>query len=119
MADCILRFALSLPQVSIDQAWALFVFLASEILLVYFMREGLATMRLVSRDRTMVSLDPPNPRWDSPLFRWAGHVWLFNSRLEITGSVYPPPGHINTRTTGLPVPDAQIFSIRTYASEVR
>lgn len=38
MAASILRFTLSLSQLTVEQWWALFVFLASEILLVYFMR---------------------------------------------------------------------------------
>jgi len=39
MAEHILRVVLSISNLSVDQAWALFVFLASEIALVYFMRE--------------------------------------------------------------------------------
>jgi hypothetical protein len=39
MAEHILRAVLSLSQLSTDQAWALFVFIASEIALVYFVRQ--------------------------------------------------------------------------------
>jgi len=39
MAEHILRVVLSLSKLRVDQWWALFVFIASEILLVYFMRE--------------------------------------------------------------------------------
>ena len=39
MADAILYFYLSLSQLSVDQAWALFVLIASEIALVYFGRQ--------------------------------------------------------------------------------
>jgi hypothetical protein len=39
MAARILYFSLSISQLTLDQAWDLFVLLASEIALVYFMRE--------------------------------------------------------------------------------
>jgi len=39
MAAAILYFSLSISNLSLDQAWALIVFVASEILLVYFGRE--------------------------------------------------------------------------------
>jgi len=39
MANFILRVVLSLSKLNIHQAWAWVVFLASEILLVFFMRE--------------------------------------------------------------------------------
>jgi len=39
MAEHILRVVLSISNLSLDQAWALFVFIVSEILLVYFMRQ--------------------------------------------------------------------------------
>jgi hypothetical protein len=39
MAECILRVVLSVRQLTIDQASMLFVLLASQIVLVYFMRE--------------------------------------------------------------------------------
>ncbi len=39
MANFILRVVLSLSKLTVDQAWILFVFLASQILLVFFMRE--------------------------------------------------------------------------------
>jgi hypothetical protein len=61
----------------VNQLWSLFVFLASEILLVFFMPALGLTL----------SLD--------------GHFWLFDSRLEITASVLPPPGHINARARGV------------------
>jgi hypothetical protein len=41
MAERILLFFLSLPQLSGEQAWALFVFLASAILFVHFIRQVL------------------------------------------------------------------------------
>jgi len=39
MAHQIVRVLLSISNLSVDQAWSLFVFIASEIALVYFMRE--------------------------------------------------------------------------------
>ena len=39
MARCILSFVISLSQLSGEQAWVLIVFIASQIVLVYFMRE--------------------------------------------------------------------------------
>ena len=39
MAEHILAVVLSLRQLTVDQCWALFVFIASEVLLVYFGRE--------------------------------------------------------------------------------
>jgi hypothetical protein len=39
MAEHILRVVLFLSQLRVDQWWAMFVFLASEILLVYFGRQ--------------------------------------------------------------------------------
>jgi hypothetical protein len=45
-----------------------------------------------------------------------GHIWLFDSRLEITGSVQPPPGHANARTPDA-CPICTNFLLRTYGSE--
>jgi len=73
-------------------------------------------MRFLSRDRSMIlSITEPALGFTLSL---AGHVWLFNSRLEITGSVRPPPGHINARTPDA-CPGCTDFSIRTYTNEVR
>ena len=73
-------------------------------------------MRFLSRDRTMIlSIITPALGFTLSL---EGHIWLFNSRLEITGSVYPPPGHIDARTPDA-CPGCVDFSIRTYTNEVR
>jgi len=71
-------------------------------------------MRFLSRDRSMIlSITEPALGFTLSL---AGHVWLFNSRLEITGSVLPPPGHINARTPDA-CPGCTDFLIRTYSGE--
>jgi hypothetical protein len=45
-----------------------------------------------------------------------GHVWLFDSRLEITGSGLPPAGQINARTPDA-CPGCTDFVIRTCSGE--
>ena len=81
-----------------------------------FHARGLATMQLVSRDRSMIlSITEPALGFTLSL---DGHLWLFDARLEIIGSVLPPSGHIDARTPDA-CPGCTDFSIRTYASEVR
>jgi len=46
----------------------------------------------------------------------AGHVWLFDSKLEITGSLAPPAGHKPARTPDA-CPGCTDFLIRTYSGE--
>ena len=71
-------------------------------------------MRLMSHDRTMVlSITEPALGFTLSL---DGHIWLFDSRLQITGSVLPPPGHINARTPDA-CPGCTDCSIRTYTNE--
>jgi hypothetical protein len=71
-------------------------------------------MRFLSRDRTMVlSITEPALGFTLSL---AGHLWLFDSRLAITASVLPPPGHVNARTPDA-CPGCTDFSIRNYGGE--
>ena len=71
-------------------------------------------MRLMSHDRTMVlSITEPALGFTLSL---DGHIWFFDSRLQITGSVLPPPGHINARTPDA-CPGCTDFLIRTYTNE--
>ncbi len=71
-------------------------------------------MRFLSLDRSMLlSITEPALGFTLSL---DGHVWLFDSRLEITASVLPPPGHINARTPDA-CPGCVDFSIRTYTNE--
>jgi len=71
-------------------------------------------MRLTSRDRTMeISITTPALGFTLSLDR---HVWLFDSRLEITGCLAPPSGHTSARTPDA-CPGCTDFSIRTYSSE--
>jgi len=53
-------------------------------------------MRFMSRDRTMI-LSIITPALGLTV-SFDEHVWLFNSRLQITGSLPPPTGHSNART---------------------
>ena len=71
-------------------------------------------MRLRSHDGSMIlSITEPALGFTLSL---AGHVWLFDSRLEITGNLHPPAGHINARTPDA-CPGCTDFSIRTYTNE--
>ena len=73
-------------------------------------------MRFLSRDRSMIlSITEPALGFTLAL---DGHLWLFDARLEIIGSVLPPPGHIDARTPHA-CPGCVDFSIRTYTNEVR
>jgi len=85
---------------------------AGELLFGRWFKSPLA--RALGRDRSMIlSITEPALGFTLSL---AGHVWLFNSRLEITGSVLPPPGHIDARTPDA-CPGCVDFSIRTYTNE--
>jgi hypothetical protein len=71
-------------------------------------------MRFVSADRTMIlSITEPAMGFTLSL---AGHVWLFDSRLEITRSLAPPPGHKTARTPDA-CPGCTDFSIRSYGGK--
>ena len=71
-------------------------------------------MRLVSRDRSMdLSITEPALGFTLAL---DGHLWLFDARLEIIGSVLPPPGHIDARTPDA-CPGCVDYSIRTYTND--
>ncbi len=71
-------------------------------------------MRLMSRDSSMI-ISITNPAFGFTV-SCDKHVWLFNSRLEITGSLAPPPGHESARTPEA-CPGCVDFSIRSYGSE--
>lgn len=71
-------------------------------------------MRFLSRDRTMVlSITEPALGFTLSL---DGHVWLFDSRLAITGCLAPPAGHSNARLPDT-CPGCTDFSIRNYSGK--